>query len=146
MVGLFTRKVPALGPKVVIVFHIIAYGLFQFVLSDIISIHFLHLYAILFFVEVGIMLVIGHFRPRAQAWTYQAQNKVDMSPWRFAIPCAVTLMSSVIAVYLLFSPIGLVDGLSAGFWPLIWVLIIINALAWWWTSRRDSVPIIMIDD
>jgi len=146
MVGLFTKKVPALGPKIVIVFHIIAYGLLQFVLTDIVTIHFLHLYAILFFVEVGIMLLIGHFRPRAHAWTYEPHNKVDMNPWRFAIPCSITLMSSVIAVYLLFSPIGLVDGLSASFWPLIWGLIIVNVLAWWWISRHKPVPLVMVGE
>lgn len=146
MVGLFTRRVPALGPKVVIVFHIIAYGLFQFVLGDIISIHFLHLYAILFVVEVGIMLTIGHFRPRAQAWTYQPHNKVDMKPWRFAIPCAVTLMSAVIATYLLFSPIGLVGGISDSFWPLIWILIAINTATWWWFGRHEPVALHVVGE
>ena len=34
MIGLFTRHVPAIGPKIVIVFHIIAYGVFQFLLND----------------------------------------------------------------------------------------------------------------
>lgn len=143
MVGLFTKRVPALGPKIVIVFHIVAYGLFQFAFNDLLGIHFLHLYAILFFAEVGIMLAVGHFYPREQAWSYAAHNKVDMNPWRFAIPCATTLMSCVIALYLLFSPIGLVDGLSAAFWPLIMLLIVINALVWWWIARHDT-PALML--
>ncbi len=143
MVGLFTKRVPALGPKIVIVFHIIAYGLFQFAFNDLLGIHFLHLYAILFLVEVGIMLVIGHFYPREHAWSYAAHNKVDMHPWRFAIPCATTLMSCVIGLYLLFSPIGLVDGLSAAFWPLVMLLIAINALVWWWIARHDT-PALML--
>jgi len=143
MVGLFTKRVPALGPKIVIVFHIVAYGLFQFAFNDLLGIHFLHLYAILFFAEVGIMLAIGHCYPRAQAWSYAAHNKVDMHPWRFAIPCATTLMSCVIGLYLLFSPIGLVGGLSAAFWPLIMLLIAINALVWWWIARHDT-PALML--
>ncbi|MBL4572297.1 MAG: solute:sodium symporter family transporter [Gammaproteobacteria bacterium] len=143
MVGLFTKRVPALGPKIVIVFHIIAYGLFQFAFNDFLDIHFLHLYAILFITEVGIMLAIGHFYPRAHAWTYAAHNKVDMHPWRFAIPCAITLMSCVIALYLLFSPIGLVDGLSAAFWPLLMLLVAINVLVWWWISSH-ATPTLML--
>ena len=143
MVGLFTKRVPALGPKIVIVFHIIAYGLFQFAFNDLLGIHFLHLYAILFFVEVGIMLAIGHFYPMSHAWAYSAHNKVDMNPWRFAIPCATTLMSCVIALYLLFSPIGLVDGLSAAFWPLLTLLIAINVLVWWWIASHDA-PALML--
>jgi SSS family solute:Na+ symporter len=144
MVGLFTKRVPALGPKIVIVFHIIAYGLFQFAFNDLLGIHFLHLYAILFIAEVGIMLAIGHFYPLSQAWTYSARNKVDMSPWRFAIPCATTLISCVIALYLLFSPIGLVDGLSAAFWPLIMLLIGVNVLVWWWIARHDTPALFLI--
>ena len=48
MVGLFTRRVPAVGAKLVIVFHVVAYGLLQFVFAEAVNIHFLHLYAILF--------------------------------------------------------------------------------------------------
>jgi SSS family solute:Na+ symporter len=144
MVGLFTKRVPALGPKIVIVFHIIAYGLFQFAFNDLLGIHFLHLYAILFFAEVGIMLAIGHFYPMRQAWSCAAHNKVDMNPWRFAIPCATTLMSCVIALYLLFSPIGLVDGLSAAFWPLLLLLIAVNVLVWWWIARHDTPALMLI--
>lgn len=143
VVGLFTKRVPALGPKVVIVFHIVAYGLFQFVFNDLLGIHFLHLYAILFVAEVGIMLLLGHYYPRAQAWSYAPHNKVDMSPWRFAIPCATTLLSCVIGLYLLFSPIGLVDGLSAAFWPLLGLLAMGNALVWWWIARHDTPALIL---
>jgi len=112
IVGLFTRRVPALGAKIVIVFHILAYGLFQFVLNEQINIHFLHLYAILFVVEIAIMLSLGAIKPREQEWSYHTRELVDLTPWRFAIPCAVTLLSCVVALYLLFSPVGLVGGIS----------------------------------
>lgn len=145
LIGLFTKRVPPLGPKIVIVFHILAYGIFQFGPDGLITIHFLHLYAILFFIEVGIMLAIGYFWPTASDWSYANHNKVDMTPWRFAIPCATTLMSCVIGVYLLFSPIGLVDGLSALFWPLITLLIAINVIVWYWISRQ-SVAANLVSD
>ncbi|MFN3163918.1 MAG: solute:sodium symporter family transporter, partial [Pseudohongiellaceae bacterium] len=122
--GLFTRRVPALGAKIVIVFHIVAYGLLQFVLGDVVDIHFLHLYAILFFVELGIMLTTGYVRPRSEPWIYHHNEKVNLTPWQYLMPCAITLLSCVVGLYLLFSPIGLVDGLSAWFWPLITLLVI----------------------
>ena len=136
LIGLFTRHVPALGAKVVVVFHIIAYGLFQFALGDVINIHFLHLYAILFFVEIAIMLLIGHYQPRTEDWIFHARDLVDLTPWRFAVPCATTLMSSIVALYLLFSPIGLVNGISSLFWPLIFTLTVINITIWFWVFRR----------
>ena len=130
MVGLFTRRVPAVGPKVVIVFHVIAYGLMQFVFADTINVHFLHLYAILFFSEAFIMLVFGMLMPRAQAWTYRNRELVNLTPWRFAAPCAGTLLSCVAGLYLLFSPLGLVGGMSEWFMPLLGLLIMINLIGW----------------
>jgi len=128
--GLFTRRVPALGAKIAIVFHIVAYGLMQFVLGDIVDIHFLHLYAILFFIEMSIMLTTGHFMPRSEPWTYHRNEKVNLTPWQYLVPCAITLLSCVVGLYLLFSPVGLVNGLSPWFWPLVTVLIVINVTCW----------------
>ncbi|MEM8546693.1 MAG: solute:sodium symporter family transporter, partial [Pseudomonadota bacterium] len=137
LVGLFTRRVPALGAKIVIVFHVIAYGLARFVLAEPIDagfnaltggsdgLHFLHLYGILFAIEVAIMLACGVMRPAA-AWTYETKHVVDMTPWRLAIPVAVLLLSCVVFLYLLFSPIGLVDGGNGWFWPLVGGLALIN--------------------
>ncbi len=132
IVGLFSLRVPALGPKVVIGFHLIAYGLLQFVFKDAVDVHFLHLYAILFVVEVGILLATGYFMPRPEAWRYSSSHRVPMEPWRFRIPCAATLLSCVVALYLLFSPVGLVGGLSEGFWPLILLLVVGNCVLWAW--------------
>ena len=136
IIGLFARHVPALGPKIVIVFHIIAYGLLQFILGDYIDIHFIHLYAILFFTEIGIMLLVGHFFPREETWTFHKKELVDLTPWRFAVPCAATLLSCVVGVYLLFSPVGLVNGLSALFSPLIILLFFVNCIIWYLYSRN----------
>lgn len=130
IVGLFAPQVPALGPKLVIGFHVLAYGLLKFVFDDLVTLHFIHLYAILFFIEVAIMLVVGIRYPRAAVWTYSTSHKVDLQPWRFAGPCAVTLMSCVIGLYLLFSPIGLVGGISLLFWFATSALIVANMAVW----------------
>ncbi|MDA8941055.1 solute:sodium symporter family transporter [Porticoccaceae bacterium] len=131
IVGLFTNHVPALGAKVVIGFHVIAYGILKFVLDDVVTVHFIHLYGILFVTEVLIMLVIGYFFPVSTPWTYQNIEKVDMQPWRLRVPCATTLISSVIGLYLLFSPVGIVGGLSQLFLPLVGGLVTVNIAVWW---------------
>ncbi|MEM7280666.1 MAG: solute:sodium symporter family transporter, partial [Pseudomonadota bacterium] len=134
-----TRRVPSLAAKVVIIFHVIAYGLSKFVFSDQITIHFLHQYGILFVVEVTMMLVIGFWRPTKKDWAYQSKSLVDMSPWRFALPTSFTLLSSVVFLYLLFSRIGLVGGLSDSFWPLVLVLAMANLALWtYWVLVRNS--------
>lgn len=141
IVGLFTQRVPAIAAKTVIIFHVISYGLLQFVFNEYIGIHFLHLYGILFICETGIMLAFGVLRPTPHVWKYQLASKVDLTPWRFGIPCAFTLMSCVIGLYLLFSPIGLVNGLSVAFWPLIAVLALINFAAWSPGVRRSMMSL-----
>ncbi len=139
LVGLFTTHVPTSGPKLVVGFHIIAYGLFQFVLNDVIEIHFLHLYAILFIIEILMMLIVGKLQPREDAWTYHKSDIVNLTPWRFAVPCAITLLSCVVGLYVLFSPIGLVDGISVAFTPIMSLLLLANIGIWvWYLSRAPK--------
>lgn len=126
LVGLFTSHVPALAAKVVIVFHVIAYALLQFVFK--IEINFIHIYAILFTVEVAIMLTIAHFNPKLDKWEYERTDRVDMTPWKYALPCAITMFSLIVFLYIVFSPIGFVGGLSAMFWPCCIGLLLANIL------------------
>ncbi len=137
LVGLATQRVPALGAKIVIAFHLVAYGLAKFVFDEHITLHFLHLYAVLFVIEVGIMLVIGWLRPRRDGAHFTPSGKVDLTPWRYGIPTAFTLMSSIVALYLLFSPLGLVDGGSDWFLPLNGLLVLANVALWTLAVARN---------
>ena len=145
LVGLFTRRVPAIGAKIVIVFHVVAYGIIKFGIDDVswlqplANLHFLHLYAVLFVIEIAIMLIAGSVRPTKQDWQYSATSAVDMTPWRLAIPVSITLLSLVVLLYLLFSPVGLVGGISALFWPLAGALVALNLVAWW-QQKRLKIP------
>ena len=138
IVGLFTTRVPSIAPKVAIVFHIIFYSLFQFVFKDIFQIHFLHLYAILFISEILIMVIIGYIRPLSKPWVFNKKNVIDLTPWKKAFPVSVTLFTAVIVLYILFSPIGLVGGLTAKFWPLIILLTIINIIIWLYNTLGNN--------
>ncbi len=88
--------------------------------------------------KVGIMLASGYFRPLVDAWSYERRDLVDLTPWRYAIPVAFTLFSAVAFLYLLFSPIGLVGGVSRLFVPLISALGVANVAFWWHCIRRHS--------
>ena len=140
IVGLFTRRVPALGAKIAIVFHVVTYGLLRFVFDDAVTLHFIHQYALLFIAEVGIMLAAGYWWPLEQAWTFKQRDEVDLTEWRFAKPLAVTLFSCVVGLYLLFSPLALASqgGFSSTFYLLSACLVIANALAWGAAKRRAA--------
>lgn len=129
LVGMLTTRVPALAVKVAIGFHLIAYALLQFVFKDVVNIHFLHLYAILFASEVAILLLIGHLRP-AQVRSTARSAPVDMTPWVFAKACSFSLFSCVVLLYMIFSPLGLAGGSGGLFATLTALLVVINILVW----------------
>ena len=136
LVGLFTKRVPGFAAKVVICFHVIAYALLKFVID--VDINFIHIYAILFFIELGIMLLIGYWRPLDKPWKFTNKSQVDMTPWAYGIPVAITMVSCVVIIYLLFSPIGLVGGLSGAFWPALSAVVLINGVLCWFSVKRWS--------
>ena len=76
------------------------------------------------------MLVIGEWRPCVESPLRPRQAVVDLTPWTYAIPCAVTLMSCVAGLYVVFSPIGFAGSGSSLFIPILLGLLIINGLLW----------------
>lgn len=136
IVGLFTKRVPGIGAKVAIIFHVIAYGLLQFVFDDVIDIHFLHLYAILFFIEVAIMLVIGYLKPLETPWQFDRKNAVKLVPWAYALPVSITLFSCIALLYVVFSPIGFVGGFGPLFWPVVVLIMVVNVVGWTLSLRH----------
>ncbi|UYZ22781.1 solute:sodium symporter family transporter [Mesobacillus jeotgali] len=135
LVGIFTKRVPALAAKVVIIFHVITYYMLvwgtQHLFDFAIPIHFIHIYAILFVVEVAIMIAIGLWKPTAKPYTFRSEAAVDMVPWKYSLPVSVVLLALVAILYIVFSPIGLAyDGgyVSSAFWPIIAGILGITAL------------------
>ncbi|GHA02531.1 solute:sodium symporter family transporter [Arenicella chitinivorans] len=134
LVGLFTRRVPALAAKVAICFHVVAYGLLKFVID--IDLNFIHIYAVLFVIEVAIMLLISYWQPRSTDWHFKHAAKVDMRPWRYAPAASMTMISAIILVYLLFSPVGLVGGITPAFWVYASVCVLLNVALCLWSIKR----------
>ena len=62
--------------------------------------------------------------------------EVDLTPWAYAQPCAVTLLSCVVALYVVFSPIGLVGEGSNFLAPVLLGLLALNVLFWFSWHRR----------
>jgi len=131
LVGMLTTRVPARAVKIAIGFHLVAYGSVQFLFKEQLALHFLHLYAILFVIEVGFMLLMGYWKPAHKARVMHTPP-IDMTPWPHAKACAVTLLSCVVGLYCLFSPLGLVasGGIGLGFGAVMATLLVINAVVW----------------
>ena len=65
--------------------------------------HFLHVMAILFVLNVLIMLLIGKMNPRSVAFELQFTKQVDITPWRHARWVSVVIIIVVCASYVVFS-------------------------------------------
>ena len=155
MVGLFTKNVPALGAKIAITFHVLAYALLKFPFSidlnpigiDLIlnigfdvQLNFIHVYAVLFFIEIFIMLTVGYLKPVKTQWHYQQSAKVDLTPWRYALPASSTMLTCIIVIYLLFSPLGLVGGFSPAFYLLFTITIFANIIFCFFYLSKNPYP------
>ena len=85
------------------------------------------------------MLAIGVWRPQKEETAIKQSAEVDLTPWAYAQPCAMTLMSCVVALYVVFSPIGLVGEGSNFFAPVLLGLLALNVAFWFGWHRRLTV-------
>ncbi|APH03440.1 solute:sodium symporter family transporter [Bacillus weihaiensis] len=135
LVGVLSKKVPALAAKVVIIFHVFAYYMLVWGTNQLfdytVPIHFIHIYAILFAIEVSMMIIIGYMKPLERPNPFKVSAEVDMVPWKYAIATSIILLSSVAITYVIFSPIGLAytGGIvSQLFWPVVAGILVLTAL------------------
>lgn len=127
-VGMLTKRVPALGAKIVLIGGVLMYLISQFVLSPIfvenalaeaatkgitdakqLGIvkamaypHFLHIMGILFVLNVSIMLLIGKFKPSAHAYTPSTTDLIDLTPWKPAKVIGLIITLMVLSTYFIF--------------------------------------------
>ena len=105
VIGLLTKKVPPLAAKLGILFFVTVYTATQFLFD--ISLHYLHVLAILFLVTSGIMLLIGRLRPMEQPFQLPRQAAVDIVPWKNRHLYYMILLALMVGMFLLFSPLGI---------------------------------------
>lgn len=65
--------------------------------------HFLDIMAILFILNVIIMLIIGKMRPRKEPFVIEYTNQVDITPWKHLKTVGAAIIILVIGVYIYFS-------------------------------------------
>ncbi len=105
LVGMLTKRVPPVAAKAGLLFFIVCYGLTQTVFP--VRLHFLHVLAILFVLTTLLMLVIGRLWPMAEPYRRSTNNVVALTPWKNRHLVAVLLLAAMVALFLVFSPVGL---------------------------------------
>jgi len=108
LVGYVTKYVPALAAKVGIVFGVVCYSISQFVLKPMVEQdggtypHYLHVMAILFLINIAIMLLIGKWAPRKEAYVQQYTRQVEIKHWKYVKPLGLVVVLVVISTYFIF--------------------------------------------
>ena len=129
IVGYLTKHVPAIAAKIGLVSGCLLYIISQFFMqpyfvtsaleaakslgvTDVKAIalieaqaypHFLDVMAILFALNVVIMLIIGKIKPREEAFIQEYTKQVDITPWKYTKPAGIAICVIVIGVYIYFA-------------------------------------------
>lgn len=109
LVGYLTKYVPAVAAKVAMGSGVILYTISQFFLKDYVIEqggtypHFLHVMAILFLFNIGIMLLIGKMQPRAVAYEQTYTEQVDITPWKHVKLMGGIIILIVVSTYFVFT-------------------------------------------
>ena len=128
-VGFVTKKVPAIAAKIGLFSGSILYIISEFVLrpsfvNTAISNakangvvdegalalikaeaypHFLHVMAILFVLNTLIMILIGVFKPKSEAYVQKETKQVNTTPWKHTNLVGIIIVIIVISIYIYFS-------------------------------------------
>lgn len=103
LLALFSKKATTLSAKWAIGVHIVLYVASKFVLSDI---HFLYVISVLFFVDLGTMFIVSKLKPDGEFELNSFDTKVNIEPWKHAKLVGMITIILVVAIFLVFSPLG----------------------------------------
>jgi SSS family solute:Na+ symporter len=128
LIGVYTKKVPAIGAKIVLTVGVLLYlvsliGLephfrgvaeAQALADGITNIkelsvikanaypHYLHVMGILFVFNIIVMLIAGKLRPKADEYIPKETDIIDTTPWKHAITVSIIIAILVLATYFVF--------------------------------------------
>ncbi len=106
LVGALTKKVPPIAAKIALISGVSLYILSQFVIKNIYGAddypHFLHVMAILFVLNVCIMLWVGYKYPQKTSYKPKDVKAVDMTPWAYAKIVGLIVFIIVVSSYFFF--------------------------------------------
>jgi len=128
LIGMFTKNVPAIAAKTVMIVGVISYlisliflepffrggALAQAKADGIIDAnqlsiieaqaypHFLHIMGIIFVISMIYMLLMGKYRPLETPYEPEVTDVVDVTPWKYTIIASILITLLVLSTYLIF--------------------------------------------
>ncbi|GAA5415938.1 putative symporter YidK [Paraliobacillus ryukyuensis] len=151
ILGLMSKKMPAIGAKIVIIFHVFAYyymvwGSEQIFNVDL-GINYIHVYGILLAIEVAFMLVMRKVKPtQSSNISMNTTSSQRLIPWKHTIPVSILLIACIVELYVVFSPVGLAfeNGIVSNFfWPVTLILAVVTSILYFialkaWNHKYEA--------
>ena len=117
LVGLLSRRAPALAAKTALVGGVAAIALGLFVFPAWVKAVFggqWHFFGVVFLLLIALMMLIARLKPRKTPWVHEDSGEVNLTPWKYAIPCGIALLVIVICIYGFFADFSVLGGAAAG--------------------------------
>jgi len=110
LVGMLSKRVPAIAAKIALVAGFAAIALGYFVFDEwVAEIQEFHFLGLVFVSLVALMLLMARTHPRAEAFVQQDSGAVDMTPWAGAKPAGICLVLFVLALYAYFADFSILS-------------------------------------
>ncbi len=106
LVGMLTRRVPAIAAKLALVSGCLVIAIGYFVPPFTLIVEMMgnfQFVGIVFAYLVVLMLLMGEYRPREAEYVQQDVGAVDMTPWKHAKLAGAALALTVLAIYVIFA-------------------------------------------
>lgn len=102
LVGLLSKRAPSVSAKIALIsgVAVIAIGLFGF--PDWVKATFggqWHFFGVVFLLLIALMMLFARFKPRKTPWIHEDSGEVNLTPWKYAIPCGIALLVIVVCIY-----------------------------------------------
>jgi SSS family solute:Na+ symporter len=120
LVGFFTTRTSGFAARTAVIFYLIAYSLIVFVFKE--PINFIHTMGLLALGMMAIMIGLSYLKPRETPYELHLDKRaVDLTPWKYGPTFAAFLMTMLVTIYLVCSPLGVAseDGLGPPFYAAI---------------------------
>ncbi|MGB1120582.1 MAG: solute:sodium symporter family transporter, partial [Saprospiraceae bacterium] len=128
LIGMFTKKVPAIAAKAVMIGGVLLYltsllflepmfrgnalaeaeanGITDAAQLSIIEAqaypHFLHIMGIIFVLSIAFMLMMGKIRPQQTPYEPKITDAIDVTPWKYTIIVSIIISILVLTTYFIF--------------------------------------------
>ncbi|HHX36800.1 MAG TPA: solute:sodium symporter family transporter [Clostridiaceae bacterium] len=104
IIGISSKRVPALAPKVGLITHVVLYSASKFMS---LQIHYLYVLFVLFLFNIVLQVIIGKIAPRATEFKLEDAKAVDTTPWKYRKVVAGVIIILMALMYSVFSPLVL---------------------------------------